>query len=57
MLLSKYKVMFSINTDSHSISHMDFMRYGVGTARRGWLKKDKVLNALNLISLQKILAK
>lgn len=57
MLLSNYKVMFSINTDSHSISHMDFMRYGVGTARRGWLKKDKVLNALNLISLQKILAK
>jgi DNA polymerase (family 10) len=53
--LSKYKVMFSIDTDAHSTSHLNFMRYGVGTARRGWLTKDKILNSLNLINLRKIL--
>ena len=43
--LSKYKVLFSINTDSHRTSHFKFLRYGVGTARRGWLAKKSILNA------------
>ncbi len=33
-----------INTDSHSVSDLDFMRYGVGTARRGWLEPNDVVN-------------
>ncbi len=33
-----------INTDSHSIGDLDFMRYGVGTARRGWLEPSDVVN-------------
>jgi histidinol phosphatase-like PHP family hydrolase len=33
------------------------MRYGVGTARRGWLQKDRVLNALPLDKLLKALKK
>jgi DNA polymerase (family 10) len=35
-----------INTDSHHTSHMDKIRYGVLQARRAWLTKDDVLNAL-----------
>jgi DNA polymerase (family 10) len=35
-----------INTDSHHTSHMEKMRYGVTQARRAWLTKDDVLNAL-----------
>lgn len=35
-----------INTDSHDLWQMDLMRYGVAMARRGWAKKDDILNAL-----------
>ena len=35
-----------INTDSHHTSHMDKIRYGILQARRAWLTKDDVLNAL-----------
>jgi DNA polymerase (family 10) len=35
-----------INTDSHHTSHMAKIRYGVLQARRAWLTKDDVLNAL-----------
>ncbi len=34
-----------INTDAHSVEHLDFMKIGIGTARKGWIKKDTVLNA------------
>ncbi|MGG3915738.1 DNA polymerase/3'-5' exonuclease PolX [Rossellomorea vietnamensis] len=33
-----------INTDAHSIEHLEFMEVGVGTARKGWIKKDTVIN-------------
>jgi DNA polymerase (family 10) len=36
-----------ISTDSHSTSHLAFIRYGVTTARRGWLTKADVLNTLS----------
>lgn len=35
-----------ISTDAHSTTHLAFMRYGVITARRGWLEKKDVLNTL-----------
>ncbi len=35
-----------ISTDSHNALHLPFMRYGVATARRGWLEKKDVLNTL-----------
>jgi len=35
-----------ISTDAHSPAHFPFMRYGVVTARRGWLRKEDVLNTL-----------
>ena len=35
-----------ISTDAHSPEHFRFMRYGVVTARRGWLRKEDVLNTL-----------
>ncbi|WP_282138742.1 DNA polymerase/3'-5' exonuclease PolX [Rossellomorea aquimaris] len=33
-----------INTDAHSIEHLEFMKVGIGTARKGWIKKDTVIN-------------
>jgi DNA polymerase (family X) len=35
-----------ISTDSHSTSHLSFIRYGVTMARRGWLEKNDVINTL-----------
>ena len=39
-------VRLCINTDSHDIQHLDYMRFGVGTARRGWLETTDVVNTL-----------
>ena len=33
-----------INTDAHSTEHLDFMRFGVGVARRGWCEAEDILN-------------
>lgn len=46
-------VAVSINTDTHVTSQFDFMTYGVGTARRGWVEKRDVLNALGYNALIK----
>jgi DNA polymerase (family 10) len=35
-----------ISTDSHTTANLAFIRYGVTTARRGWLTKADVLNTL-----------
>jgi len=37
---------FTISTDAHHPSHLAFMRYGVVTARRGWLSPADILNTL-----------
>jgi DNA polymerase (family 10) len=37
-----------ISTDSHRANQLTFMQYGVRTARRGWIEKKDVLNALPL---------
>lgn len=38
-------LMITINTDAHHIDHFDFMKYGVGTAQKGWVKQSQVINA------------
>lgn len=42
----EYGVPIVINTDTHITRHFEFMRYGVAMARRGWVEKKDVLNAL-----------
>ncbi len=44
-------VKIAIGTDAHSLSQLDYMFYGVATARRGWLERDDVLNCLSLPEL------
>jgi len=48
-----YGVKFVINTDSHELSQMDNMQFGVATARRGWATKEDIVNNLNLTALEK----
>jgi len=33
-----------INTDAHSTEHLQFMRFGIGVARRGWCQAQDILN-------------
>jgi len=37
-----------INTDAHSTEHLEFMRFGVGVARRGWCQAQDILNTRSL---------
>lgn len=37
-------VLLAINTDAHSYHMLEHMKYGVGTARKGWVRKDTVIN-------------
>lgn len=40
-------VKLTINTDAHHIDHLEFMKYGVATAQKGFVNKQRVINALS----------
>lgn len=48
---------FCISTDSHSISDLASIRYGLGQARRGWLEKEDVVNTYPYPRLNEIFKK
>lgn len=50
-------VKISINTDAHSTSDLNFMRFGVGQARRGWIETSDVINTRSLKELLSLLKK
>ncbi|MBO9667810.1 MAG: hypothetical protein J7501_13485, partial [Bdellovibrio sp.] len=39
-------VKIAIGTEARDDGQLDYMKYGVGQARRGWLEKSDVINAL-----------
>ncbi|MFP4403376.1 MAG: DNA polymerase/3'-5' exonuclease PolX [Candidatus Woesearchaeota archaeon] len=51
----KKGVKFIINTDSHTKSNLNFIRFGIGQARRGQLKKSDVVNTKSFSQLKKVL--
>ncbi|RIL22060.1 DNA polymerase/3'-5' exonuclease PolX [Staphylococcus gallinarum] len=40
-------VKLTINTDAHHIDHLEFMQYGVATAQKGFVAKDRVINTMS----------
>jgi DNA polymerase (family X) len=44
----KRGIRFVISTDAHSTAQLRNVRYGVAMARRGWVRRGEVLNALPL---------
>ncbi|MGN6793759.1 MAG: DNA polymerase/3'-5' exonuclease PolX [Streptosporangiaceae bacterium] len=50
-------VKFSIDTDAHAVGHMDFLHFGVGTAQRGWLTAEDVINTWPLDRLREFVRK
>ena len=50
-------VRFAIDSDAHSVSDLGNMTYGTGTAQRGWLTPDDVINTWPLERLRRFLDK
>jgi DNA polymerase (family 10) len=48
-------VKLAINTDAHSVSALDYMRFGVMNARRGWATADDIVNTRDWPALQALL--
>ncbi|MDR9501874.1 MAG: DNA polymerase/3'-5' exonuclease PolX [Desulfurivibrionaceae bacterium] len=44
-----------ISTDAHWQGNLNYMRFGVGQARRGWLEADNVVNTRSLTQLRRLL--
>ncbi|MGJ0166975.1 DNA polymerase/3'-5' exonuclease PolX [Staphylococcus hominis] len=45
--IKKYpNIKLTINTDAHHVDHLDFMKYGVATAQKGFVNKDRVINTM-----------
>jgi DNA polymerase (family 10) len=45
----------AISTDAHGVDQFDYLRFGIGQARRGWLETGDVLNTRPLGELRKLL--
>ena len=48
--------LLAINTDAHRPEHLALRRYGVGTARRGWVHPDQVVNTWPVDKLSRWIA-
>ena len=48
----EHGVTMSIGTDAHSIHHLQYLRYGVAVARRGWLQAVDIVNSCSLPDLR-----
>ncbi|WP_199431933.1 DNA polymerase/3'-5' exonuclease PolX [Qaidamihabitans albus] len=53
----RYGVRFAINSDAHATQQLGLLRYGVGTAQRGWLTRDDVINTWPWAKLRAFLRK
>ena len=54
-MAKEMRLKVAISTDAHSMDDLEFMRFGVGQARRGWLEPGDVLNTRSLKELLKLL--
>jgi DNA polymerase (family 10) len=50
-------VLLTINSDAHNTSMLDYMVYGIDTARRGWLEREDVINTFSGDHLKAVLKK
>jgi DNA polymerase (family 10) len=51
----RHGVRFAVDSDAHAVGHLDNLRYGVATARRGGLTADEVVNTWPLTRLRAFL--
>jgi DNA polymerase (family 10) len=46
----------AINPDAHHTSQLNYLWFGIGAARKGWLTRKDVVNCLPLSEIQAVLA-
>lgn len=51
----KHGVKLTLGTDTHEVTMMDNMKYGVNVARRGWAEAKNIINTKNLQEFEKML--
>src|SRR3954464_8872332 len=51
----KYKAKISLSVDAHSTKELTNLHYAVGTARRGWTERSRVVNARSAHAFVKML--
>jgi len=51
----KAGVKMSISSDAHNQKHLNFLEYGVSQARRGWARKQDIINAWPLAKMRTML--
>lgn len=56
-LAKELGVKLVISTDAHRASDLDFMRFGVNQARRGWIENENVVNTRGLVDLRRLLSR
>jgi len=49
--------LFAINSDAHSLSQLEYVRYGIFVARRGWTEAGSVINSWTWSKLSRWLEK
>ena len=49
----KRKIKFVISVDAHSMGALNNVKFGVGIARRAWIRRGEVLNTLGMKAFQK----
>ncbi len=55
-LAARSGVKLAIGTDSHHLSELAYMKYGLDVARRGWLEKKDLLNTISTGALKEFLS-
>ncbi|ARQ68561.1 helix-hairpin-helix domain-containing protein [Streptomyces marincola] len=55
LLARRHGVRFAVDSDAHSTGELGTMRWGVGTAQRGWLTTEDVINTWPLSRLGRFL--
>jgi DNA polymerase (family 10) len=48
-------VQLTINTDAHHVDHLEFMKYGVATAQKGFVHKNRVINTMTRESFKSMI--
>ncbi len=54
-VVNKHKAKVSLSVDAHSTKELENLHYAVGTARRGWTEKSRVVNARSADEFLKML--
>jgi len=49
-----YGLKLTINTDSHHKDQLRYMKFGIMQARRGWVKKEDIINTFSLEKIAKL---